>query len=59
MLAAFWEAIPITHMKNKNTLLSLLALTFAAIFGLTGCSTVDGVGKDVEGLGEEIQDASD
>ena len=37
-------------------LLSALALPAAA---LTGCNTTKGVGKDVENVGEEIQDEAD
>lgn len=40
----------------------LLALVFAGIFGLTmltGCETMEGMGRDVENAGEEIEDASD
>jgi len=37
-------------------LLSALALPVAA---LTGCNTTKGVGKDVESVGEEIQDEAD
>jgi predicted small secreted protein len=37
-------------------LLSALALPAAA---LTGCNTTKGVGKDVENVGEEIQDVAD
>lgn len=34
----------------------MAALGLAA--GVTGCNTVEGVGKDIEGAGEATQDAS-
>ena len=27
-------------------------------FGISGCNTLNGIGKDVEKLGEKVQDAS-
>lgn len=33
----------------------MLAIIF---FALTGCNTMHGIGKDVEKLGEKVQDAS-
>lgn len=40
---------------NKKAL--ILSLTLLAA-GLTGCNTVDGIGKDVERGGEKIQEQS-
>jgi predicted small secreted protein len=39
---------------------TLLAILFALLgsFALTGCNTMNGVGKDVERAGEKIQDNS-
>lgn len=38
-----------------------VVLTVAAVFaiGLSGCNTMEGVGKDLESAGEAIQDAAD
>jgi predicted small secreted protein len=41
----------------KRSILTLLLLCFTSSF-LIGCNTVEGVGKDVEKAGEEVQDAS-
>ncbi len=35
-----------------------IALLVSFSFGLVGCNTVQGAGKDVERTGEKIQDAS-
>jgi predicted small secreted protein len=42
-------------MKQKLTLLLLTLF----LVGMTGCATVEGVGKDVEKAGEAVQDAAD
>jgi len=42
-------------MKKYITLL----LGCEAIAALTGCNTVDGVGEDVEDLGQSMQEASE
>jgi predicted small secreted protein len=44
-------------MKSEKWLILAAALGITA--GLTGCNTVEGVGKDVEGAGEAVQDASE
>ncbi len=41
----------------KNILMMSIA-TVTAMLLLTGCNTVAGIGKDVEKLGEKVQDAS-
>ncbi|MBB5391916.1 MULTISPECIES: entericidin A/B family lipoprotein [unclassified Herbaspirillum] len=38
--------------------ISALFLLFAALGSLAGCNTVDGFGKDVQTVGEKMQDAS-
>ncbi len=40
----------------KKTVMMIVALV--ASFVLSGCNTVQGMGKDVERLGEKVQDAS-
>lgn len=40
----------------KKTVIMIVALV--ASFALSGCNTVQGMGKDVERLGEKVQDAS-
>jgi len=46
---------------NKNLLkLGVLVIAvFICIIYLSGCNTLEGVGKDVESLGESVQDAAD
>jgi predicted small secreted protein len=41
---------------TKRTLAALLTL---ALFALSGCNTVKGVGKDFEAMGESMQNAGD
>ncbi|WP_050468936.1 entericidin A/B family lipoprotein [Herbaspirillum chlorophenolicum] len=38
--------------------ISALFLLFAVFGSLAGCNTVDGFGKDVQNVGEKMQDAS-
>ncbi len=35
-----------------------IALVIATLTALAGCNTMQGLGKDVERLGEKVQDAS-
>lgn len=44
-------------MKNSKIALLLMMVTFA--FALSACNTVEGVGKDVKKVGEEIEEAAD
>ncbi len=47
--------------KNKeNSMKKILMMSIATVTALllTGCNTVAGIGKDVEKLGEKVQDAS-
>jgi len=43
-------------MIRKTALIILIVFCMAV---LTGCNTVEGLGKDVKQLGEKIEDASD
>ena len=45
------------NSKPKSLLLLLLGATLFAFIG-TGCNTANGLGKDVEKLGDKIQDKS-
>ncbi|MBM3338129.1 MAG: entericidin A/B family lipoprotein [Betaproteobacteria bacterium] len=36
----------------------LVLVIIALAFGVSGCNTLNGIGKDVEKLGEKAQDAS-
>lgn len=36
----------------------ILAFVLASAFFLTGCNTMNGLGKDVERLGEKVQQSS-
>jgi entericidin A len=40
-----------------KTLLTLLA-TFAAVFSLQACNTIEGVGKDLSKAGDKIEEAA-
>ncbi|CAM8645447.1 COG5510 Predicted small secreted protein [Oxalobacteraceae bacterium] len=35
-----------------------LFMIITLAFGVSGCNTLNGIGKDVEKLGEKVQDAS-
>ena len=35
-----------------------LSLLIASLFALAGCNTVQGVGKDVQKVGEKVEDAA-
>ena len=41
-----------------NTNVKLLSLYLMMMFALSGCNTVEGVGEDVEEVGDEIEDAA-
>jgi entericidin A len=41
---------------NTSTKSTLLVLLTAALLAVTGCNTAQGFGKDVEKVGDKIQD---
>lgn len=46
-------------MTKQTTLWSLIgSLLLSALF-IAGCNTVEGVGRDIENLGDEIEDEAD
>lgn len=46
-------------MTNQTNFWSLIgALLLSALF-IAGCNTVEGVGRDIENLGDEIEDEAD
>ena len=45
------------NSKNKSLLLLVLGAAFFAVAS-TGCNTTKGLGKDVEKLGDKIQEKS-
>lgn len=45
-------------LMTTKKLACLLVVAFA-LSALTGCNTVQGLGKDIERAGEEIQDGAD
>lgn len=45
-------------MKNPTKLI-LAAILASALFALSGCNTVKGVGRDFEAMGESMQNAGD
>jgi len=46
-------------MKTKRTLWSLLSALLLTSAFLAGCNTVEGVGRDIEDLGDAIEDEAD
>lgn len=44
-------------MKTKIKLLSTVLLA-ASFFAITGCKTIEGLGEDIESLGQSMQDSS-
>ncbi|WP_199221071.1 entericidin A [Coraliomargarita sinensis] len=44
---------------SKSTKLTLTALLTLALFALSGCNTVKGIGEDFEAMGESMQNAGD
>ncbi len=44
----------------KKRTLNLISIMFVVVLAgvLTGCATIDGAGKDIEKLGDEIQEAA-
>jgi predicted small secreted protein len=42
---------------KENLMKPMIALLLATAFALSGCNTVQGVGKDIEKAGETIQKA--
>ncbi|MEO6064437.1 MAG: entericidin A/B family lipoprotein [Lysobacterales bacterium] len=43
-------------MQNHKTLARLMLTGLLASIALSACNTVEGVGKDAEAVGEEIQE---
>ncbi len=43
-------------MQNQKSLSRLLLAALSAAFALSACNTVEGVGKDMEKAGEEVQE---
>ena len=43
----------------KTRFLAMLSAVMAAMFTLSACNTVEGVGKDVERGGEKLQNAAE
>lgn len=43
-------------MQNQKSLSRLLLAALLAALALSACNTVEGVGKDAEAAGEEIQE---
>lgn len=46
-------------MSTGRKFLYSLALVLLGVTVLTGCNTVEGVGKDVEAAGDAIEDSAD
>lgn len=36
-----------------------MALSYAAVFGLSGCNTIQGAGEDIEAAGQEISEEAE
>ena len=43
---------------KENPMKSMIAVLFAAALTLSGCNTVEGMGKDIEKAGESIEKAA-
>ena len=43
---------------KENSMKSMIAVLFAAALTLSGCNTVEGMGKDIEKAGESIEKAA-
>lgn len=48
-----------TEKETSMKTIVKLAIALGFMSAVTACNTIDGVGKDVEVAGEEIQDAAD
>ena len=62
MFGTFRFDLRFTFSRRKGTVMKIflkLALALGFVGTLAACNTIDGVGKDVEVAGEEIQDAAD
>jgi predicted small secreted protein len=46
-------------MKNNYSRFVIIGLLALFIFQITGCNTIEGVGKDVKRAGESIEKAGD
>lgn len=49
----------ITKKEEDMKTILKIAIALGFMSAVTACNTIDGVGKDVEVAGEEIQDAAD
>lgn len=45
--------------RNLSSIVLVVAFAVLALAGLNGCSTVEGVGKDIQKGGEAIERAAD
>ena len=45
--------------RNKSSLWVLLGSTILAALAVSGCNTVEGVGRDVEAAGDAIEDTAE
>ncbi len=43
---------------KENNMKKIIMMSIAFAMLLSGCNTISGIGKDVEKLGEKVQDAS-
>lgn len=43
------------YLRNEIMMRLKLALAFIAMLGLTGCNTVQGVGKDIQAGGKAVE----
>jgi predicted small secreted protein len=62
MFGTFGYDLRFILFRRKGTEMKIflkLALALGFFSTLAACNTIDGVGKDVESAGEEIQDAAD
>lgn len=46
-------------IRKQAALWSLLGSLLLSCFAIAGCNTVEGVGRDIENLGDAIEDEAD
>lgn len=46
------------HISDRVRFLMTILLAGAGVLALAACNTTEGAGKDIESLGESIQDAA-
>lgn len=53
------DKVPINRRVNMKRLLALIVVSMFAMGTLTACNTMAGAGKDVQKVGEKVQDKAE